>query len=495
MLEVMDTMIETPAPQGAIASLTHALSPRGFVRHKIPGRSPSRLIVQAALAMLFLYALVSLPGFGARWGWSAGGFVLFAAWAAAAAIGARVFTHRPGPASLVGMALVIAALRFGAASLTDGRISPGDPHAYVELSRNLLLHGDFGVYESYLRIYCRGFYPPLYPLLLAGWGAVLGFSTVSLLVFGTLIDGVAAVLIALLGKRLGSGAAGCRAAWLYLVWPSVVFSAPLAAKEGFCAMLVLALALVWLSEDKGWRAAVSLGLIAGLLALTQPGEAPLAALIGLLLWRRIGFVAVIRRGLMAAPIALLVMLPWWVRNWLVFGMFVPLTSAGGLSLWVGNNAHATGNWMAYPPELRDLPEITVGKRAGALAVEWIGRDPVGFVRLTLTKFVRACGVSIFGVVRLEAMSPTIGRPLAALLWPLSHLSHAALLGSAAWRAGSRGVPATLLLLIAACGLQLMLFGIWFEFGERHRDFVTPFLLLLLCWPLAHTAVGKAAPTP
>ncbi|SDA26076.1 hypothetical protein SAMN03159340_01962 [Sphingomonas sp. NFR15] len=447
------------------------------------------------LAALFVYALVSLPGFGARWGWSAGGVLLFGAWAGAAAAGVRALTRRPGPASLIGMALVIAALRFGSATLADGRISPGDPHAYVELARNLVLHGDFGVYESYLNLYCRAFYPPLYPLLLAGWGAVLGFSTGSLLAFGTLIDGAAAMLIALLGARLGSGAAGCRAAWLYLIWPSVVLSAPLAAKEGFCALLVLAIALAWLGEGKGWRAAIVLGGLAGLLALTQPGQAPLAALIGLMLARRIGIRSVIRRGLMALPVAVLVMLPWWARNWLVFGMFVPLTSAGGLSLWVGNNAQATGNWIEYPPGLRDLPEIIVGKRAAALAVDWIRSDPAGFVRLTLTKFVRACGVSIFGVVRLEAMSPTIGRTLAAVLWPVSHLSHAALLALAAWRAGSRAVPGALLLLIAACALQLALFGVWFEFGERHRDFVTPFLLLLLCWPIGQTAVGKAAPTP
>ncbi|MDF0487139.1 glycosyltransferase [Sphingomonas sp. H39-1-10] len=458
-------------------------------------RSPLRVVTATVLAALFVYALVSLPGFGARWGWSAGGVLLFGAWAGAAAAGVRALTRRPGPASLIGMALVIAALRFGSATLADGRISPGDPHAYVELARNLVLHGDFGVYESYLNLYCRAFYPPLYPLLLAGWGAVLGFSTGSLLAFGTLIDGAAAMLIALLGARLGSGAAGCRAAWLYLIWPSVVLSAPLAAKEGFCALLVLAIALAWLGQGKGWRAAIVLGGLAGLLALTQPGQAPLAALIGLMLARRIGIRSVIRRGLMALPVAVLVMLPWWARNWLVFGMFVPLTSAGGLSLWVGNNAQATGNWIEYPPGLRDLPEIIVGKRAAALAVDWIRSDPAGFVRLTLTKFVRACGVSIFGVVRLEAMSPTIGRTLAAVLWPVSHLSHAALLALAAWRAGSRAVPGALLLLIAACALQLALFGVWFEFGERHRDFVTPFLLLLLCWPIGQTAVGKAASTP
>ena len=50
------------------------------------------------------------------------------------------------------------------------------------------------------------------------------------------------------------------------------------------------------------------------------------------------------------------------------------------------------------------------------------------------------------------------------------------------------------LVIAACGLQLLLFGVWFEFGERHRKFVTPFLLLALCWSLTPGAVEKARRT-
>jgi hypothetical protein len=461
----------------------------------IATRSPLRLAVQAALAVLFLYALVSLPGFAARWGWSAGGFALLIGWAGAAAAGVWAFARRPGWPSFVGMALVIAVLRGGSAAVAAGRISPGDPHAYVELARNLLLHGDFGIYDAGFGVYFHAFYPPLYPLLLAGWGAVLGFSTVSILMLGTLIDGAAAVLIALLGRRLGDGAAGARAAWLYLVWPSVVFSAPLAQKEGFCALLVLALALAWLRSAGSWRTAAAIGVPAGLLALTQPGQAPLAALLGLVLWRRIGFGAVMRRGLAAVPFAVLVMLPWWLRNAAVFGGFVPLTSAGGVSLWVGNNPQATGNWMPSPPELHGLGERETGTRASGLALAWIRSDPLGFVRLTLTKVVRACGVGIFGVVRLEAMSPTIARPLAALLWPVSHLGHAALLALAAWRAGSRAVPSALVLLVVASGLQVALFGVWFEFGERHREFVTPFLLLLLCWPLAQTAVGKATPTP
>jgi hypothetical protein len=189
-----------------------------------------------------------------------------------------------------------------------------------------------------------------------------------------------------------------------------------------------------------------------------------------------------------------VLVPWWVRNWTVFHAFVPLTTASGASLWIGNNPDATGNWQPPPPALKGIPELAYGKRIGAIAVEWIRTHPVGFVRLTLTKFVRASGIAQFGVTRLVAMGPPVPRVLAAALWPLSMLAHLALLGGAAFKLGPR-LPFTLVLLIAACGLQLMLFGMWFEFGERHREFVTPFLLLALCWSFAAPAVEKAPATP
>ncbi|MCF8710497.1 glycosyltransferase, partial [Rhizorhapis sp. SPR117] len=125
------------------------------------------------------------------------------------------------------------------------------------------------------------------------------------------------------------------------------------------------------------------------------------------------------------------LLPWWVRNWLVLGAFVPLTTSSGVGLWIGNNPGATGNWMAPPASLRGLPEIEYSRQAGAMARAWIAAHPVEFVRLTLTKLARSCGVGQFGLTRLGAMHPVLPAWLGALLLPLSHGAHLAMLGGAA----------------------------------------------------------------
>jgi hypothetical protein len=450
--------------------------------------------VQAVLAALLLYGLTAFPDLDRRWGITFTSIGAIAGWIALAATGFHVVRVRPGRATLSALAAALVVLRIAFALLAVGRTSTGDPNAYLNLAKGLLAGNGLLIYDPFLGSTWRALFPPLYPLLLAGWGAVFGFDTPSVLTLGTLTDAATAWLLFVLGTRLGSAVAGRRAAWLYLIWPSVLFSAPLAQKESLCALLVLLLALAWIDRRAGWRGALALGLPAGLLALTQPGEAPLAALFGLVLVRRIGLWPLLRTGVRGALVAMLVLLPWWVRNWTLFHVFVPLTTASGPSLWIGNNPNSTGNWQPLPAKLKGIPEIAYGKRIGAIALEWIRTHPVGFVRLTLTKFVRACGIAQFGVVRLVAMGPPFPRMLAAALWPVSLLAQLALLGGAATAIGRR-VPFTLVLLIAACGLQLLLFGVWFEFGERHREFVTPFLLLALCWAFAPPAVEKVTPTP
>jgi hypothetical protein len=468
----------------------------------IAGSRLAGVAIQAVLALLLAYGLVSVPYLVARWGLSPGGLGILMLWCGAASLGLLLARKPPSWALLGSLGLVALVMRVAFAALAIGRQSTGDPKSYLTLAKGLLARHELGIYEPYFGGYWRALFPPLYPFTLAGWGAVAGFSTLSQLAFGTLVDLATAWLLLRLGTRLGKPGAGRVAAWLYLIWPSVLFSAPLAEKEGLCALLVVALALGWTDPARGtWRGAAAIGVPAALLALTQPGEAPLAALFGLVMIGRLGFRTIITIGLRAMAIAVPVMLPWWIRNALVLGSFVPLTSASGASLWIGNNPDATGNWLPPPERLHGLPELVYGKRIGAIAVAWIKAHPVGFIHLTITKFVRACGIGVFGVTRLQAMQPALPAVLTAMLWPLSQGAHLVLLGASALAIRARAAPGavTLVLLVAACGIQLIGFGVWFEFGERHREFVTPFLLLLICWAIVpgdgDTPVGNAASNP
>lgn len=463
----------------------HAVTIRPTQRPAIAG-----LAIALPLAALALYGLASTPGLVIHWGASLAGIALLLAWLGACLFAIPLIRRVPGPVTLVALVVVAVALRLIVAACFAHREAVGDALSYLDLAATLTAGKGLHIYEPYIGLTLQAFYPPVYPLLLAGWHAIAGTSTISLVLLNALIDGTAAALLARLGTMTGRRGAGRGAAWLYLIWPSVLLSTPLAQKEGLCIVLVLGLAIAWLraiaTPGSVWARAGLVGALAALLALTQPGLAPLGLVVGLVFvpltsWRRI-----IAIGLRALPFAILAMLPWWVRNWSLLHAFVPLTSAGAVSLWIGNNPGATGNWMPEPAALKGVPELGYARTMAGLAETWIRENPAAFVRLTVTKLVRACGIAQFGIVRLAAMTPQPMAAITALLFPLSQAAHLLLLGGSATAALARirRVPLPLLLLLAACALQIMLFGVWFEFGERHRDVATPLLLLLLTCALS-----------
>lgn len=453
----------------------------------------SRLGVVLPLLVFAGYGLFSFPGLWESWHVPSLALVVGVVWIAAAIVPLMLLRYAPSTITFAVMVAFVVALRIAVAVVAEGRIPLGDARNYVVLAQHLIEGRGLVIAEPYMGIETRALYPPVYPIVLAGSGVVLGFSTTALTILATILDLATAGAVIGLASMLGHRSSGIAAAWLYLIWPSVLLSAPLAQKEGVCALLAVLLAIQWITLARGagnpvlqtgiarWRQALGLGVTAGLLALTQPGEAPLVLLFGLVAATLCGWWPAMTAGLRAVPFAIVaILLPWWIRNALIFGTFVPLTSAGGYGLWIGNNADATGHWMPPPPQLYGLPEIAFGKAAAAIAIDWIVHHPAGFVRITLAKAVRGWGVAESGASRLAGLRPAVMLTIAPISFAVSQVAHLGLLLGAARAAWRRQTPGTtiLLLLVLACVVQTLAFGVWFEFGERHRDFATPFLLLL-----------------
>jgi hypothetical protein len=453
---------------------------------------PDRLLALAIVAPLSAFAaygMLSLPSTIAHWSVPLATVPILLGWLAIVALPIMLWrSGRPRSAAAAAIGGLLA-LRVLVALAAVGRIPPGDADMYLVLADHLREGRGLEIVEPYMGVETYALFPPLYPMLLAAWGLAVGTSTAALTVLGLVIDGTAAALIATLGRTLGHARAGVVAAWLYVMWPSVLLSAPLAQKEGLCALLALVLALQWLrlvrAARPGLREAAAIGIAAGLLALTQPGELPLAALFGIVALgtgvRRLFIVAIAAVPAAAAA----VMLPWWVRNAVLFHSFVPLTSAGGYGLWIGNNPDANGHWLRPPIQLHGLAEIPFGKAAARLAVMWIEGHPVAFMRVTVAKALRGWGIAEFGASRFAQMRPAAPGIIAGVMFVMTQLFHFALLGAGLVATRMRRTPGArmLLLLVLACLLQTLCFGVFFEFGERHRDFATPFLLLLAAFGL------------
>ncbi len=179
------------------------------------------------------------------------------------------------------------------------------------------------------------FHPPLY-LYFLGLPFALTGSLVAVQYLQCLVGATLVPALGLLGRRGFGERAGLAAAGLGAIYPELVwFGSHFWAETLFTVLLWWAIERVAASDARASAAAaLGAGMLFGLAILTRETVLyflPLAAL--WLAWGRPGG---LRRAALLVAASLLVVVPWTVRNYLVFDALVPVSTAGALNLWQGN---------------------------------------------------------------------------------------------------------------------------------------------------------------
>jgi hypothetical protein len=308
------------------------------------------------------------------------------------------------------------------------------------------------------------FYPPLYPYFIAildrAFGSLAAVPWVQAALGALLVPAVGRAGCMAFSSRVGLLAAAVVAFYPDFVWFSVHFW----SETLFVALLWWAIELVLRSDASSATGAAAFGgVLWGLATLTRELSLYLAPFVVLWLlrgwrpWQGLRASAVVRRAVSFALGLVLTLLPWTIRNAIVFHAFIPVSTMGGLNLWQGNvplthlEVHATLGRIADPVE-RD-------RRARQLAWEVIrARQPGWFLE------------------KLYWQMPEFWKPSSEIL---DHVLRAPCrrLGAAARMTLKAVVAAPYLVLLA-----LSLFGL-----ARARPRAGPLLLLVLlgAWNLAH----------
>lgn len=182
---------------------------------------------------------------------------------------------------------------------------------------------------------------PVYPLILAGIFRLFGIYTfhafLAAALLNILFSTATCIPIYCIGRRFGVASL---AAWLWAVFPNAILL-PIESIWDASLTALLAALIVWMTLRIASGATRRVWLLYGLLwGFTLMVNATLLAMLPFLLaWLVYKTRCATGPGLGFAVI-LLSVTPWTVRNYLVFHAFVPLRSALGLQLWVGNNEHA-----------------------------------------------------------------------------------------------------------------------------------------------------------
>lgn len=154
-------------------------------------------------------------------------------------------------------------------------------------------------------------------------------------------------------------------------------------------------------SEPGWYRIILSGLILGIALITDPvmvSFIPLSS-IWVLLNLKTDFKTSLKRVILMVGLSLLIVLPWTIRNYMVFDRFVFIKSHLGFNFWLGNNPYATGTEKLtnkdstdykLPDEeydyLMNLNESERDRLFLSKALTFIKENPEKVIRLFLKKF-------------------------------------------------------------------------------------------------------------
>lgn len=333
---------------------------------------------------------------------------------------------------LLAIAVRVAALFAFPQNLHDDRDN------YVSIAREL---AEGNGYRNASTGEPTAFRPPLYPLLLTALFQVDGHLAVG--VAQVVLGGLTTCLTMRIGKRLNLGSYSLLAGLFVAVDPILVQYTTFPMTEVLCAFLSALLlwsivaarhgaALVAISgtsstsPSAGWQ--IWIGLLFGLCTLSRPTY-----------WLFGGFAAlawILRRatGSSAAPFPKWILLgivlavaPWFVRNTMVLGHPIVMTTHGGYTLLLGNNPMFYSEevtkpwgtlWENAPPErsqeawyrqtLEQMHTDLGDNRDEVAEDRWMSHRATRHIRDEPGLFVRACLLRLVRFWSVVPMAPARG---------------------------------------------------------------------------------------
>ncbi|MEP7292429.1 MAG: glycosyltransferase family 39 protein [Chloroflexota bacterium] len=296
-------------------------------------------------------------------------------------------------------------------------VSTGAIHgsaSFDTYARNLLTTGVYGITPGVR----DAVLPPLYSSALALVYGIFGRGYWQVGLFHTLLDVLSIAMLYAIGKKLLGDWVGWLAGVFTALYPYLIFQnltlidTPLFICELHAFVLVVLLLRERPRRDRtAWTLAILGGLVLGLTTLTRPILLPLAAFVGVWFLFRRSLLDSILRLLPVAVVALLVLVPWVLRNEAVYGTFVPISIAGGSNFYQGNNpdvipflrAGYDVQWTGPDQQYENPNSPAADAERTQLALDWLRANPGVIPELVWVKFVTHWSIDIF-----PRINPTAG---------------------------------------------------------------------------------------
>ncbi|GGN92877.1 glycosyltransferase family 39 protein [Saccharibacillus kuerlensis] len=269
------------------------------------------------------------------------------------------------------------------------------------------------------------FIMPLFPIVLAGVRWIAGEDgTMLLRILQGAFQALGVYLMFVLARRVfDSSRIAMVAAFLLAIYlPDYFISGSILTESMFriCLMLTVCLLLKGLDRP-GWFNWALFAAAWTALCYFKPHAAPLPLVPGLFwLARRYSFKRMLGYTTVILSVFVLLMSPWWVRNYEVFGRFIPFTQAAGSPMILGSTAFGQvpdGFYDKYPEYGGDVmqgSDADLAQAAGRMVTYGFTHEPLKYLAFyTFGKFG-----GLYGIAYWE-------RPILGMTWAHYFPVHAA----------------------------------------------------------------------
>lgn len=252
------------------------------------------------------------------------------------------------------------------------------------------------------RVYVVG---PVYPLILASVYKIFGLSNYAAVVMAQAILGaISAVLAFKTGALLFGRSYGWVSFALTLLYPLFPFWGMYVLTETtyvfFVTLFIYLMAFYsvgCLNAGQRTKSAIAIGAVLGIANLVRPLLMTVFPVILFWFWFIAGykFKSAIKDFFIVFFSCILVMSPWWIRNYYNYEKFIPVTNYGAFEFYAGNNPYTVTNeyfnsyLITYDPKIKSMVEkLPVFRREeeyARLAKTYILRYPLQFIQRTFQK--------------------------------------------------------------------------------------------------------------
>lgn len=206
---------------------------------------------------------------------------------------------------------------------------------------------------------------PVYPLFLAGIYAAFGHNYDAVKIIQAVLGALVCVPVFFIayfmyGCKTGLIASFLTAIYKPFIWGINYYGGPayLLSEDIYMFVLTLVILLLLFYLRKGTKSTgILLGVCVGLATLTRPEFIIFLILLSCYLFYNLQFSIkkFFRKYSIVYIFLALTLMPWVLRNYIVFGRFIPLSTLSGYVFWQGNNAQARGSW-GYPKNYSEIME-------------------------------------------------------------------------------------------------------------------------------------------